>query len=188
MNEDISWKIKEAVSRIKDRYDFIGHQTGAPFLAIVFPHETELWTMKEWRAQAGIFTDQYDLIYMDILDITTRCDDQLGVENIIAALEDPMPGANPETELANLWISEIIAAIQTKLAEHRSKPPVLVIEKTAALYPVAGPRFLLQQLWDLHSQIIHCPVVVFIPGCLLEQRVYLFLNTKEEFMYRGDIL
>jgi hypothetical protein len=59
---------------------------------------------------------------------------------------------------------------------------------TAALYPVAGPRFLLQQLWDLYSQIIHCPVVVFIPGRLLEQRVYLFLNTKEEFMYRGDIL
>jgi len=99
-----------------------------------------------------------------------------------------MPGADPEAELANLWISEIITAIKTKLVEHQGKPPVLVIEKTAALYPVAGPRFLLQQLWDMHSQIIHCPVVVFIPGRLLEQRVYLFLNTKEEFMYRGDIL
>jgi hypothetical protein len=188
VNEDISLKIKEAASRIKYRYDFIGHQKGSSLLTIVFPHEAELWTMKEWRAQAGIFADQYDLIYMDILDITTRCNDQLGVENIIAALEDPMPGANPETELANLWISEIIAAILKKLAEHRGNPPVLVIEKTAALYPVAGPGFLLQQLWDMHSQIIHCPVVVFIPGRLLEQQVYLFLNTKEEFMYRGDIL
>jgi len=47
---------------------------------------------------------------------------------------------------------------------------------------------LLQQLWDMHSHIIHCPVVVFIRWRLLEQRVYLFLNTKEEFMYRGDIL
>jgi hypothetical protein len=188
MSEDISWKIKEAASRIKDRYDFIGHQKGASFLAIVFPHEAELWTMKEWRAQAGIFADRYDLIYMDILDITTRCNDQLGIENIIAALEDPMPGANPEAELANLWNSEIIAAILTNLAEHRGKPPVLVIEKTAALYPVTGPGFLLQQLWDLHSQVIRCPVVVFIPGRLLEQQVYLFLNTKEEFMYRGDIL
>ncbi|MDO9112053.1 MAG: hypothetical protein Q7U40_15445, partial [Desulfatirhabdiaceae bacterium] len=72
MNEDISWKIKEAASRIKDRYDFIGHQTGAPFLAIVFPQEAELWTMKEWRAQAGIFSDRYDLITINILDITTR--------------------------------------------------------------------------------------------------------------------
>ncbi|HPL66364.1 MAG TPA: DUF1788 domain-containing protein [Syntrophales bacterium] len=188
MNEDISWKIKEAAARIKDRYHFIGHQTGAPFLAIVFPQEAELWTMKEWRAQAGIFADQYDLIYIDLLEITTRCCDQLGVENIIAAQEEPMPGADPEAELANLWISEIITAIKTKLVEHQGKPPVLVIEKTAALYPVAGPRFLLQQLWDMHSQIIHCPVVVFIPGRLLEQRVYLFLNTKEEFMYRGDIL
>lgn len=188
MNENISWKIKEAASRIKNRYDFIGHQTGAPFLAIVFPQESELWTMKEWRAQAGIFTDQYDLITVNILDITTRCNDQLGIEDIISSQEDPMPGANPETELASLWISEIIASIQTKLDEHRGKPPVLVIEKTAALYPVAGPRFLLQQLWDLHSRMIQCPVVVFIPGRLLEQRVYHFLNTKEEFMYRGDIL
>jgi hypothetical protein len=188
MNEDISWKIKEAASRIKERYNFIGHQTGAPFLAIVFPLEAELWTMKEWRAQAGIFADQYDLIYIDLLEITTLCCDQLGVDNIIAAQEDPMPGANPEAELANLWISAVIAEIKKKLADHKGKPPVLVIEKTAALHPVAGPRFMLQQLWDLHSEIIHCPVVVFIPGRLLEQRVYLFMNTKEEFMYRGDVL
>lgn len=188
MNEDISWKIKEAAALIKERYDFIGHHTGAPFLAIVFPQEAELWTMKEWRAQAGIFADQYDLIYMDLLEITTRCLDQLGVENIIAAQENPMPGANPEAELANLWISEIVSTMKTKLAEHKGKPPVLVIEKTAALHPVAGPRFMLQQLWDLHSQSIQCPVIVFIPGRLLEPRVYLFLDVKEEKMYRGDIL
>jgi len=141
MNEDIYWKIKEAAARIKDRYHFIGHQTGAPFLAIVFPLEAELWTMKEWRAQAGIFADQYDLICIDLLEITTRSCDQLGIENIIAALEDPMPGPDPEGELANLWIAEIVAAIKKELALHQGKPPVLVIEKTAALYPVAGPRF-----------------------------------------------
>jgi len=188
VNEDISWKIKEAASRIKQRYQFIGRQTGAPFLAIVFPPEAELWIMKEWRAQAGIFSDQYDLIYFDLLEITTRCLDHLGVDNIIAAQEDPMPGTNPEAELANLWISEIIAVMQAKLSEHQGKPPVMVIEKTAALHPVTGPRFLLQQLWDIHNQTIHCPVVVFIPGRLLEQRIYLFLDAKEEFMYRGDIL
>ena len=161
---------------------------GRRFWPLSFRQEAELWTMKEWRAQTGIFADQYDLIYVDLLEITTRCLDQLGVENIIAAQEDPMPGANPEAELANLWISEIIKTMQAKLSEHQGKPPVMVIEKTAALYPVTGPRFLLQQLWDIHSQIIHCPVVVFIPGRLVEQRVYLFLNAKEEFMYRGDIL
>ena len=97
-------------------------------------------------------------------------------------------GADPDAELANLWVSEIIATIEGKLAAHTGKPPVLVIEKTAALHPVTGPRFLLQQLWDLHSQKIQCPVVIFIPGRLIDQRVYLFLNTKEEFMYRGEIL
>jgi len=53
---------------------------------------------------------------------------------------------------------------------------------------VTGPNFLLQQLWDLHSQKIKSPVVIFIPGRLVDPRVYLFLNTKEEFMYRGEIL
>lgn len=188
MNEDIAWKIKEAASRIKERYHFIGHQTGAPFLAIVFPQEAELWTMKEWCAQAAIFADQYDLIYIDVLEITSQCLDQLGIENIVAAEEDPMPGTNPQAELANLWISEIIASIHKRLSAHQGKPPVLVIERTAALYPVTGPRFLLQQLWDIHGQTIQCPVVVFIPGRLVERRVYLFLNAKEEFMYRGDIV
>jgi hypothetical protein len=188
MNEDIAWKIKEAASRIKERYHFIGHQTAAPFLAIVFPQEAELWTMKEWRAQAGLFEGQYDLIYVDLLEVTSRCLDQLGVESIIEAERDPMPGTNPQAELANLWVSEIIASIHKRLSEHQGKPPVLVIERTAALFPVTGPRFLLQQLWDTHGQTIQCPVVVFIPGRLVGQRLYRFLNAKEEFMYRGDIL
>ena len=188
MNADIAWKLKEAASRIQQRYAFIGHQSGAPFLAIVFPHEQEQWVGSEWRAQAAIFSDQYDLIDIDLLALTTRCIEDLGPENLITAQEDPMPGADPDAELANLWVSEIIATIEGKLAAHTGKPPVLVIEKTAALHPVTGPRFLLQQLWDLHSQKIQCPVVIFIPGRLIDQRVYLFLNTKEEFMYRGEIL
>lgn len=188
MTEDIAGKIKEAAARIKDRYHFIGHQTGAPFLAIVFPQEAELWTMKEWRAQAAVFADRYDLLTIDLLEITTRVLERLGIENVVAAEADPMPGADPEAELASLWVAEISQEIQAKLAAHEGKPPVIVIEKTAALYPVAGPRFLLQQLWDVYSSSIHCPVVIFIPGRLIEPRVYLFLNTKEEFMYRGDIL
>jgi hypothetical protein len=112
----------------------------------------------------------------------------LSVEDLIAAQQDPMPGADPEAELADLWISEIVQTMQSRLSEHRGKPPVLVIEKTAALHPVAGPRFLLQQLWDIHSEKIQCPVVIFIPGRMVEKRSYLFLNTKQEFMYRGDIL
>jgi hypothetical protein len=188
MTEDIAWKIKEAAAKIRDSYHAIGHQTGARLLAIVFPHETEVWVMKEWRAQAGIFSDCYDLLFIDLLEITTKSLDQLGVENVIAAQCDPMPGANPEVELANLWTTEIIDTMLDGLATHQGKPPVIVIEKTAALYPVTGPRFLLQQLWDKHSATIHCPVVIFIPGRIVEKRVYHFLNTREEFMYRGDIL
>ena len=34
---DWEWKIREAVERIKTRYDHIGRKTGAPFLALVYP-------------------------------------------------------------------------------------------------------------------------------------------------------
>lgn len=188
MTEDIAGKIKEAAARIKDRYHSIDHQTATSFLAIVFPQEAELWTMKEWRAQAAVFADRYDVLYIDLLEITTRVLERLGIENVVAAEADPMPGADPEAELASLWVAEIIQEIRARLAAHQGKPPVIVIEKTAALYPVAGPRFLLQQLWDVYSSSILCPIVIFIPGHLIGPKNYLFLNTKEEYMYRGSIL
>ena len=62
------------------------------------------------------------------------------------------------------------------------------LEHLAALHPVAGPRDVMQQLWDSAQSALDGPVVVFIPGSLRGPRTYSFLDDKSEFMYRGDLL
>src|ERR1035441_36793 len=45
---DWKWKISEAVDRLRSRYDLIGRNTGAPFLALIYPPETEKAFEGEW--------------------------------------------------------------------------------------------------------------------------------------------
>jgi len=56
------------------------------------------------------------------------------------------------------------------------------------LYPAAGPRDVMQRLWDSAQSALNGPVVVMIPGHVLESRTYRFVGERDEFMYRGDLL
>ena len=38
------------------------------------------------------------------------------------------------------------------------------LERLAALYPAAGPRDVMQRLWDSAQSLLNGPVVVLIPG------------------------
>ena len=42
--------------------------------------------------------------------------------------------------------------------------------------------------WDSNQDTLEGPVVVLIPGTLQGARTYLFVYTRKEFMYRGDLL
>ena len=185
---DWSWKLREALDRIKNSYEHIGRSTGAPFLAIVYPPESEIAVMKEWDALSGMLRSDFELINLDILEITMKVVQQLGVENIVETLENPMPGSNPETELASMWLSEIVNEVKNNLSVPSSKKTVLVLSKLAALYPATGPRSLMQALWDTNDLVLDNPVIIFIPGRLVEPRVFEFLGKTRELMYRGDIL
>lgn len=186
---DWGWKLREAVGAIKNRYDHIGRKTGAPFLGIVYPPEAEAAVMREWRTLAASLEPEFDIRTIDVLDVTKTVIEQLGGENIVAAIANPMPGSIPEAELANLWIATLVE----KVKECGTIPPptgkiVIVLEFLAALYPAAGPRDLMQQLWDQNQSFLSGPVVVLIPGTLIERKVYSFLDQRDELMYRGDIL
>jgi hypothetical protein len=100
-----------------------------------------------------------------------------------------MPGSNPETDLGSTWI----AAVAQKVKECSNAAGgggrlVIALEGLAALYSAAGPRDLMQWLWDQEQSFLSGPVVVLIPGRLIERKVYSFLNQRDELMYRGDIL
>jgi hypothetical protein len=187
-NVDWHWKLREGIDRVKNSYEHIGRSTGAPFLAIVYPPELEIAVFKEWDALSGSFGTEFKLIHLNVLDITMKVIQELGIETIVDAIENPMPGSNPENELATMWLSAIVDEVKACIPVDRSIRTVIVLEQLAALYPATGPRSMMQALWDTADLALDNPVVIFIPGKLVEPRVYEFLGKTRELMYRGDIL
>lgn len=178
----------EGVGRLQTRYDQIGRKTGAPFLAIVYPLELEKQVLKEWDTLVKSLGEEYQVITLDILEITHTITSQIGMDTILESMKDPEPGCDPERELGNLWLSGLQEQIESAFRIRNVKKPVIVLKHLAALYPAAGPQILMQRLWDSSQNALEGPVVLLIPGTLIEPRRYSFLNVRDEFMYRGEIL
>jgi len=184
---DWSWKLREAVERIKTRYDHIGRKTGAPFLAIVYPPEAEAAVLKEWRTLLATLGNNFEIKFIDVLEVTMSTVEEIGTENIVNSINQPMAGSNPESELGNMWVNAVATAVRASAKEDCAKKKVIVLEHLAALYPATGPRAVMQSLWDSTQTSLDGPLVVLIPGTLVDQRVYSFVNQRHEFMYRGDL-
>ena len=187
MAHDWRWKLDEAVKRIQERYAYVGSKTGAAFLAIIYPPEAETAVFHEWSAQTARLGPTYDLKTIDVLAVTNQAVAELGSEHIIASIDNPMPGSNPEADLGRMWVTAVAQHIHTGLDESPKERPVAVLQNVAALHPATTPRALLQALWD-NPKPLNGPVVIFIPGKLVAAREYTFLNKVTEVMYRGDIL
>ena len=191
MNQSIDWaqKLRHAIERITKRYEHIGRKTGAPFLAIVYPPDSEREVLMEWKTLTASLYADYVFREIDAMALTTAEVEKHGVENIVALFEKPMPGSNAKSELGQMWVTAVANAVKEESQKSsKSKRIVVVLRGLAALYPATGPRAVMQTLWDSQQSVLAGPVVVFIPGSLVESRVYSFLNLREEFMYRGDVL
>lgn len=187
-NEDWKWKIGESVSRIKERYEFIGRKSGVPFLAIVYPFAAEKAVFREWHTQTNALRPQIDVRTIDVLGITHNVFNDLGVDNVVDSLNDQEWGQNAREDLTRLWIGAIADEVRTQMDERGDGKPVLSLERLSALYPVSGPWDVMQTLWNDAQSALNCPVVIFIPGHLTGPRHYRFLGKVDEFMYRGDLL
>ena len=186
--DDWEWKLREATERLRTRYDHIGRKTGAPFLAIVYSPEVERSVLKEWHTLAATLEPEFSIRTIDVLDVTSRVVEQFGAESLVDAMKDPMPGSDPTSELGSMWTSAVAASVRDAASRPGSGRPVVVLERLAALYPASGPRAVMQTLWDSDHAALEGPVVLLLPGDLIEARVYRFVGQVEEFMYRGDIL
>jgi len=109
---DWSWKLREAIDRIRNRYDHIGRKTGAPFLAIVYPPEAEAAVLREWRTLIASLGEGFSVCTIDVLDLTMKELTELGAENLVASFCDPMPGSDPEADLGHLWVRAVGAEIK----------------------------------------------------------------------------
>lgn len=185
---DWGWKLREAADRIRTRYDHIGRKTGAPFLAVVYPPEAERSVLREWRTLAATLEPEFSIRSVDVLDVTARIVDQFGARALVDSMSDPMPGSDPTSELGSMWTNAVANAVRDAVARSGAGRPVVALERLAALYPASGPRAVMQTLWDSTHAALEGPVVLLVPGNLVEARVYRFVGQVEEFMYRGDIL
>lgn len=185
---DWGWKLREAAERVRTRYDHIGRKTGAPFLAIVYPPEAERSVLREWRTLTTTLEPQLSIRHIDVLEVTARIVDQFGARALVDSMSDPMPGSDPTSELRSMWTNAVATAVRDAVRRAGTGRPVVVLERLAALYPASGPRALTQMLWDSDHSALDGPIVLLVPGVLVEARVYRFVGQVEEFMYRGDIL
>jgi hypothetical protein len=185
---DWDWKLREAAERVRTRYEHIGRKTGAPFLAVVYPPEAERAVLREWHTLAATLEPQFSIRTIDVLDVTAAIVDQFGARALVESMTDPMPGSDPTSELGSMWTHAVATAVRDAASRRGSGRPVVVLERLAALYPASGPRAVMQTLWDSDHAALEGPVVLLVPGTLVEARVYRFVGQVEEFMYRGDIL
>jgi hypothetical protein len=188
-SDDWAWKIDEAVDIIRNRYDHIGRKTGAPFLALIYDPEAEPKVLARWRDRSESLKPDFDVMDLDVAEIVSGSMEELGGPQAVADLmSNPMPGSDPAAELARVWLAAISRTVREALGGGGSGRPVAVLERLAALHPVTTPRALMQALWDEDQSTLNGPVVLLVPGRIVQAKNYLFLGAKDEFMYRGDIL
>lgn len=187
-HQDWRWKLEQAIERIRTRYEHIGRKTGAPFLAVVYPPDAERQVLREWRTLVGSLGPEFEVTRVDVLEVTSDVVGGLGVETVVHSLEDAMPGSDPHSELGGMWARAVADRIREAVNAVSAGRPVVYLERLAALYPAATPRAVMQMLWDTSGPALNGPVVILIPGILVEPRVYSFVGKVQELMYRGDIL
>jgi hypothetical protein len=125
--QDWRWKIGEAIERVRTRYEFIGRKTGAPFLALVYPPEAEAVFLKEWQAQQSTLRPEIDVRSVNVLQITQAVMADIGPDNIVGSLADPMPGSDPQADLGHLWINAVADAVKARLPKVRPENILLSI-------------------------------------------------------------
>ena len=87
-----------------------------------------------------------------------------------------------------MWTNAVAAAVRKVASKPGPGRPVVVLERLAACTRRQAHAQLCRRLWDSDHAALEGPVVLLVPGMLIEARVYRFVGQAEEFMYRGDIL
>lgn len=154
----------------------------------MYAPEIERAFLKEWHTLAATLDPEFSIRTVDVLAVTACVVRHFGAESLVDLIKNPMPGSDPTSELGSMWTNAVARRVHEAASKSGPGRPVVVVERLAALYPVSGPRALMQTLWDSDRSAIEAPIVLLIPGVLIEARVYRFVGQVKEFMYRGDIL
>ena len=187
MIEDWRNKVHRAIERVADQYDKIGRMTGIPVLGVIISPDTEENAIREWKIQSSTLNG-FHFKEIDVLELTTNEVERFGVDNIVNMIEKPMPGADPESDLGNIWVKAVTDKIFEIISDWDNEHKLVIyLTRLGALHPVSTPRALVQYLIERRDSL-SIPIILFIPGSLTEPRAYKYLDLIEEFMYRGDLI
>ena len=69
MTQSVDWsqKLHQAIERLTTRYEHIGRKTGAPFLAIVYPPDSEREVLREWKTLTDSLRSEFDFREIDVM-------------------------------------------------------------------------------------------------------------------------
>ncbi len=155
---DWPWKIREAIERVKTRYDHIGRNTGASFLAVVYPPDAEAAVLKEWHTQLAGRSAR-----------SSRFTRSTSSRSRWPFLMNSEARTSFRQSLSRCWIKSrirpgqyvewnaVATAVRERSAKEGVKRPIVVLERTGALFPAASPRAVMQQLWDSGQSALDGP-------------------------------
>src|SRR5437667_11312942 len=126
---DWEWKLREALDRVRTRYEHIGRKTGAPFLAVVYPPEAERSVLKEWHTLATTLEPEFSVHAVDVLEVTSRVIQQFGAQSLVESMKDPMPGSDPTCELGSMWTNAVATSVREAVARPGTGRPVVVLQR-----------------------------------------------------------
>ena len=81
----------------------------------------EVAVLKEWHTQTSALRPEFDVRTIDTLEVTQKVLSDIGAENVVASLDDPMPGSDPQSELGQLWVKAVAEAVQATLSKSRRR-------------------------------------------------------------------
>lgn len=135
MATEVLWKtrLEEAAERIRSRYQHIGRKTGASILVLLYPPQEEPKVLREWRAIVEGLAPEFDGHHVDALEVTQAAMAEIGMDDIVFSLDQPMPGCDPHDALRRLWINALTKRIREALPTGGSRAFVS-LERLAALH------------------------------------------------------
>ena len=184
-----TWKdiVRDAFNDVTSRYDQIGRKTGGRTLSLIISPQSESLAVKEWNAYLSSVQDRFVFHEINMLDITVKETEKIGLDRVVDLLENPMIGEDPNKALGLRWENAAIKRMIEICQEKEDKKVILYMTKLSALHPATTPKNILQKLWNNIDKIT-VPVVLFLPGTEQEARTYLYLDKVKEYVYRGDII
>lgn len=190
--DELTQRLEYLIERLRTTYDGIGHNSGRPYVYLVYPPDQE----RAMRRLADEYLRSNDVICYHHIDLLPLIIESLAgqEERREQLLSETGQAASAAQSVLRLWARRVSQAVEERLSTNQPGRPVVVLQGLAALHPLGNPTSLMEQVAEREprdpttGRIV--PFVLLVPGLRSPStsRTYLFLGREDlrlEF-YRGE--